>query len=279
MRALSLCLYRLSMASAILFATGAAAPVPAPPLPARQSYAEMARLYLASPIIVRAQVRNESKLSKAEAALLAPVPAGQARQWLTVDLQSALKAPDMMPARVRFLWQGELAANGKPPKLKKQSMLLFLRQVETAGDNPSFGLTEIGAALPWTDGDEAHLRSVALEYGLSVKGMRQVFVTLSDGDTSARFVHFLFETRNGAPLVAIVEEQGQQWQMRTTTTDLDQDAQAVKPETLLWYHLACGLDLQAPDAVRRLPDRDERAFAERAWQAMHNLLGPCTARK
>jgi hypothetical protein len=277
------CLYRLVPLAAILFATGAiAAPPPVPaPVPAAQSYATLARLYLVSPIVARAQVRAEAKIGRKESALLPPLPAGQGRQWLTIDVQNVLKAPAALPARIGLLWQGPLDPGNKLPKWRKKSLILFMTSAASPGGATSYGMSEVGAAFGWTDGDEALLRQIASEasdpakLGLAIRSLRSAFVTLADGDTSGRYVHFLFQTAVGQPLVAIVDQQRNQWRLRTTTTDLDQDATPVLPGTLLWYHLACGLPQTPPEAATRQATTEESQLAAAAWTAMLATLGPC----
>jgi hypothetical protein len=239
-----------------------------------------ARLYLASPVVARALVKGQSKLGKKDSAALPPLPAGQGRAMLDVELQGVLKAPDALPARLKFLWQGPLDAKGKVPGFKKQSLLLFL-STATAGGVTGYGLTDIASVRPWSPAEEAQLRSIAVaaqdpgQRGLAIKGVRTTFVTVPEDANSDPYVHILFATQNGAPLAAILEKQRGQWQLRTTITDLDQDAQLIQRQSLLWYHMACGLTVEPPSVVTAQPTDAERALAREAWTGMLEQLGPC----
>ena len=270
-------LYRLVCAAAILIASGQAVAAPAPPPPPPpQSYAQLARLYLASPIVLRAQVKSEAKLSKKTLAAMEPLPPQQGRLMLGVEIQSVLKAPQALPAQMSFLWQGPLDANGKLPKLRKSSRLFFLMPT-----GPSVTLVEVGAAPLWSSADEETLRAIGREasdpvaVGLAPGALRLATVTPADGDRSSPFVHFLFETRGGSNLVAILERADGRWLLRTTTSDLDQDARPVPPNSLLWYHLACGLPAAPPDPVSRQASAEDAALAREAWAGMLADLGPC----
>jgi hypothetical protein len=72
-----------------------------------------------------------------------------------------------------------------------------------------------------------------------------------------------------------MEKQNGTWLLRTTVTDLDQDAQAIQRQSLLWYHMACGLPAEPPPLVTSQPSEAESAMARAAWAGMLEQLGPC----
>jgi hypothetical protein len=263
-------------------ATAFASPLAAQPVgtTAVTAYPVAARLYLSSPVVARALVKGQSKLGKKEAAALPPLPPSQGRAMLEVELQGVLKAPDALPAKLKFLWQGPLDAKGKVPGFKKQTLLLFL-STATANGITGYGLTDVNSVRTWTAAEEAQLRAIAAaaqdpaQRGLAIKGVRTTFVTVPENGDSDPFVHILFATQSGAPLAAILEQQGGAWRLRTTITDLDQDAQAIQRQSLLWYHMACGLPAEPPSVVIRQPSAAESDMARAAWTAMLEQLGPC----
>jgi hypothetical protein len=266
------------------FLLGAAIALAAPPasgLAASTPYPQAARLYLAAPVVAKGLVRGQSKLGKKEAASLPPLPMGQGRAFIEVELQGVLKAPTPLPARLKFLWQGPLDAKGKIPNFKKQTLLMFL-STATVNGVTGYGLTDVGSIKPWSVEEEAQLRAIAsaaqdpAQRGLAIKGVRSTFVTQPETDSDP-FVHILFSTQNGAPLAAILEKNrtNSTWSLRTTLTDLDQDAMPVQNQSLLWYHMACGLPAAPPQIVEQQPTPGEVALARAAWNAMLELLGPC----
>ncbi len=270
--------YPLLLGAAITFAQPLRAqPAVSSPTTA---YPVVARLYLSSPVVARGLVKGQSKLGKKENAALPPLPTGQGRAMLDVELQAVLKAPDALPAKLKFLWQGPLDAKNKVPSLKKQSLLLFLSTVTSSGVT-GYGLTDINSVRPWSAAEEAQLRAIAAaaqdpaQRGLAIKGVRTTFVTVPEDSNSAPYVHILFVTQNGAPLAAILEKPSGQWTLRTTVTDLDQDAQAIERQSLLWYHMACGLPAEPPAVVTEQPSEQERTLAREAWRGMLEQLGPC----
>jgi hypothetical protein len=270
----SVLVYPLMLGAAIAFATKLVAqPAPTP-------YPVAARLYLNSPVVARGLITSQSKLNKKGNASLPPLPTGQGRAMLEAELQTVLKAPDALPASLKFLWQGPLDAKGKLPTFKKQTLLLFLTPA-TANGVTGYGLTDINSVRPWLPTEDAQLRAIAAaaqdpaQRGLAIKGVRTTFVTMPEDANSTPYVHILFSTMNNAPLAAILEKQSGQWMLRTTLTDLDQDAVGIQRQSLLWYHMACGLPAEPPAAVAKQPTEAESALARDAWSGMLEQLGPC----
>jgi hypothetical protein len=272
--------YPLIFGAATAFASPLVAQQPIAPPTALMPYPVAARLYLSSPVVARGLIKGQSRLGKAEAATLPPLPPGQGRAMLEVELQTVLKAPDALPAKLKFLWQGPLDAKAKLPNFKKQSLLLFLTPKTRSGVT-GYGLSDVNSIRSWSTAEAEQLRAIAVaaqdpaQRGLAIKGVRTAFVTVPEDGNSAAFVHILFATQSGAPLAAILENQGGRWSLRTTLSDLDQDGVAVQPQSLLWYHMACGLPAQPPELVTRQPSEAEQALATQAWQAMLEQLGPC----
>jgi hypothetical protein len=273
--------YPLIFGAATAFASPLAAQQPMATAPAYLTpYPVATRLYLASPVVARGLIKGQSKIGKKEAATLPLLPINQGRAMLEADLQTVLKAPDALPAKLRFLWQGPLDANGKLPNFKKQTLLLFLT-TRTVNGMTGYGLTDMNSVLTWNAAEAEQLRAIAVaahdpaQRGLAIKSVRTTFVTVPEDANSSAFVHILFATQSGTPLAAILENQGGRWSLRTTLTDLDQDAVEVKQQSLLWYHMACGLPSQPPALVIQQPSEPEQALARQAWQAMLEQLGPC----
>jgi hypothetical protein len=270
----SILVYPLILGAAIAFATKLVAQ------PALTPYPVAARLYLSSPVVARGLVKSQTKLSKKENAGLPALPVGQGRAMLEAELQTVLKAPDALPGQLKFLWQGPLDAKGKVPAFKKQTLLLFLTPVTTNGAT-GYGLTDVNSVRPWLPAEDAQLRTIATaaqdpaQRGLAIEGVRTTFVTVPEDSNSAPYVHILFATTNNAPLAAILEKQSGKWLLRTTLTDLDQDAVAIQRQSLLWYHMACGLAAEPPSNVTKQPTAAESALAREAWSGMLEQLGPC----
>jgi hypothetical protein len=266
--------YPLMLGAAIAFATPLVAQLAPTPYPVA------ARLYLNSPVVARGLIKSQSKLGKKETAALPALPPGQGRAMLVAELQTVLKAPDALPAQLKFLWQGPLDAKGKVPGFKKQTLLLFLTPV-TANGVTGYGLSDINSVRPWQPAEDTQLRAIATaaqdpaQRGLAIKGVRTTFVTLPGDANSDPYVHILFATMSDAPLAAILEKQSGKWVLRTTMTDLDQDAAAIERQSLLWYHMACGLPAAPPSNVIKQPTEAESALAREAWSGMLEQLGPC----
>ena len=90
-------LLRHLVAAAIVYATPAAA----------ATYADLATLTLASPVIVRATIAKAERLGKADAPDVAP---GKARLLVRARTTAALLAPDAVPAEFSYLLETPLDA-------------------------------------------------------------------------------------------------------------------------------------------------------------------------
>lgn len=257
-------LRRLFLAGALLLGVPAGSqPVPAEP------YARLADMVLRSPVIVRATIIKTERISARNAPGLA---AGKARLLVSADVEAALVAPGPVPPRLSWLLDVPLDAKGRVPQLRGQSVLASLDVPDAEGRTR---LTGPAAQRPWNESVEARVRAIATEARsgtvpevTSVTNGFRVEGTLP-GESESQF---FLSTRQGKPLTLVMlERPGQARSITISSGDIiDESASSIKPETLLWYRLACTLPASLPASA----GGKDIALAN-AWAGIIASLGPC----
>ena len=263
----------LAIALATLPAGAASAQAPA----TVESFADIADLTLAAPIVLRATVLKAEKLNRKEAP---DVAAGRVRMLIDAQVQSVLTARDAVPARIAYLWEDPLDARGKAPKLKGADLLLFLKRVP--GREGQYQLSSANGQLRWTERAEAGVRRVLTDVrspelrDLRITGIGNAFHVRGSIPGEAESQIFL-TTATGRPVsLVVLSRPGQAKSFSVALSDVIDDAAARVPrDTLMWYRLACALPAAIPaSAVDELTDSDRQAVAA-DYRFVRESLGPC----
>ena len=218
------------------------------------SWTDLADLALASPVVLVGAVERVDRLSRREAP---DVPPTDVRALVQVKTQAVLKAPAVMPEGAAWLWQGSADAKGRAPFTKQDQMLGFARPL-SGGARPevqALQLVSPSAQQPWSAEAEGKVRAILQEAqrpgatGLIVTGINDAF--RSEGDIPGiSESQFFLKTEGGRPVTLVVRhEPGKPADVLAGAGDLVDRAQPVRPETLLWRGLACGLPETLPPAL------------------------------
>ena len=232
------------------------------------SFADLAALSLAAPVVVRATVTRAERLGRRDAP---DVAAGNARLLVTAATTAAIAAPGEVPPRLTYLVDVPLDARGRPPKLTGGDVLLFVRP----GAAPDqVVLVAAQGVVPWSAAADGTVRSV-------LTAARRGDAPVVTGVTSAFRVpgavpgeaesQFFLSTRDGKPVsLVVLTRPGEGRRLTVATGDvIDDAAKPVPRDTLLWYRLACGLPRTLPANVDAGPDvADDYRF-------VLSSLGPC----
>ncbi len=243
-----------------------------PPATAARSFADLTALALAAPVVVRATLIKAERLRPRDAP---DVAAGTARLLVTAATTTAIAAPDTVPPRLTLLTDVAVDAKGRPPKLTGDDVLLFVRSGATAGE---VALVAAQAIVPWTPAADATVRAVltaARRKGLGgddpvVTGVTSAFRVPGGvpGEAESQF----FLATQGGKLVSLVvlTRPGAARRLTIATGDvIDDAAQPIVKDTLLWYRLACGLPPRLPPSLAAPDDvADDYRF-------VLSSLGPC----
>ncbi|MFZ4689833.1 MAG: hypothetical protein ACOYLS_11395 [Polymorphobacter sp.] len=236
---------------------------------AAASYADLADLTLAAPVIVQANIINAERIADKDSPGLAR---GRARLLVTAAVTVAIVAPGAIPATLGWLWDAPLDARGKPPKPKGQVVLAWL--AVPAGDGKT-RLISAAAQLPFDAATDAETRAIATEARSgAVPVITGVWTGFrADGTVAGESEsQFFLNAADGKALTMVVTAKpGEARRVTVARGDvIDESAVAVRPGTLLHYRLACFL----PTALPRTAGGDDPALAA-DWAAALASLGPC----
>lgn len=248
------------------------------PAPAAQAlaYADLADLAEPASIVARVTVTGQATVKPERAPGLAP---GHARLFIEARTERVLKGPAALGESLRYLVDLPLDAKGKPPKLKKQSLLVFANPVP--GRPNELQLIEPDAQISADAATEARLREVIAELVAPgapprVTGVRDVLSVAGNLSGESETQMFV-QTVSGNPVaLTVIRRPGMAPQWGVSWTEIvDQAAQAPAPGTLEWYRLACSLPRTLPADAFLQADAAGRSRAEADYRFILDQLGPC----
>jgi hypothetical protein len=276
-------------AAALLLATVLAAPPPPQFIPAGRPvapvgessvpYAEVADLVLASPVIVDATVRSTSRIKGAEAATVAP---GLTRFYVEADVTALIRGAGGVSPRIGYLVDLSPDAAGRLPKLKKQRVLLFARAA--AGNTGQLQLVSPDAQRPWSPALDATARAIAAEAlgpdaPPRITGVGNAFHVPGSLPGEGETQLFLL-TADGRPVsISVLRRPGERPRWAVALAEIvDEAAAPPRPDTLLWYRLACALPAALPERSTAELSPDDAAMAREDYRFVLGSLGRCGRR-
>lgn len=264
----------LSLLSAQLSLSGAPASLAAPaPTPVESlSYADIADLVTAAPMVIKAQIKSVRKVP-VDAATAQSNPVRYA--YITAQVDTLIRGNDGVAPVVAFL--AELPADGIPWR-RKQTVMLFARPGTRPGE---IQLVSRNALRPATERLESESRAIVTE--LLKTGAPPALVGVGDAFHVAGTIEgegetqIFLKTDTGAPVsLSIVRRPGQAPQWGVSMGEVvDESAAQPQPGHLLWYRLTCALPTRLPpESTRGLPLLDAEA-AQRDYALVLESLGRC----
>lgn len=240
------------------------------------SYADLADLALASPIVVQARITRSWTLKPDEAPDVAP---GRARLLVEAEVERLLVGASGLPATIRYLVDVPRDARGRPPKVKKLGVLAFL-----SGNPAQAGqlrLVARDAQLNWTPALDETVRGILKEAAtpggrMRISGISSAFHIPGAVPGESETQIFLTTTEQRPVSLSILRRPGEEPRWSVALGDfVDEAARPPARETLAWYQLACSLPSALPvTAISRLDGEDKLAVS-RDYQVVLQNLGPC----
>lgn len=272
---------RRALVAAACLAGSLAAAAPPTPAPA-PTFADLADLADAADMVVQAVVKKQIPLPPERATSVA---AGFARLYIEADTQALLAGSAPLGEQVRYLVDVPLDSNGRPPKLKKRSFLLFARAV--AGRPGELQLIAPAAQLAYGAPLAARLRPIlgelaAADAAPAVTGVRDA-LSVPGALVGESETQIFLGTATGAPVsLTVVRRPGMAPTWGVSYSEIvDQAARPPARDTLAWYRLACFLPPQLPrganlsqDPASRVRAADDYAFVLRELGACPRALKP-----
>lgn len=240
------------------------------------SYADIADAASIAPIIAVATVDKAKRLKNELAVGLAE---GRARFLVTAKVSALLRGESGLPARIEYLLDTPLDANGRPPRLAKRKVVLAGAPVP--GKPASIQLVSPRAQIDWSPEVEARVRAIVTEAIAPnapprIMGVGNAFHVRGSLPGESETQIFLKTAGNQPVSLNVLRRPGEEPQWAAALGEMiDDAAKAPQRETLLWYRLACFLPPALPSASVADLDTDDAAAANADYRYVIRALGPC----
>lgn len=252
----------------------ALAAAPAQPAPSA-SYAAVADLADSAGLVLRAQIR---KLARVEPERAPGVAVGWGRFYVEAKTEAVLTGTAQGSA-LRYLVDLPLDPKGKPPQLKKKSVLLFAR--DARGRPGELQLVAPDAQLPWSPANEARVRAILTELVAAdapprVTGVREAIHVPGTLAGAGETQFFLDTADRSAASITVQSRPGAAPAWGASFSEVA--AQIGSPparDTLAWYRLACFLPDALPGSANLSETPESRARARADYALVMAELGSC----
>jgi hypothetical protein len=240
------------------------------------TYADIADLADGANLVVKARIRRQSALDPARSPFLR---AGWVRLYLQADTEALVTGKAPQGESLRYLADAPLDAEGKPPRLKGEDVLLFALPVPGHPDELQLVTNE--AQILATPDAEAQTRAILGELTSpdappKITGVRDVFSVAGNLAGESETQIFL-QTAGGEPVsLSVVRRPGMAPEWGVSWTDLvDEAAHPPARNTLAWYRLACFLPPELPARAARSDSPGDSARAAQDYALVLEQLGAC----
>ena len=244
--------------------------------PGALSYADVADLVLGSPVILDATVRSASRIKGAEAANVAP---GRTRFYVEADVTALIRGAGGVPPRIGYVVDLAPGPDGRLPKLKKMRVLAFARSGAAASSQ--LQLSAPDGQQPWSAPLDATVRAVAAEAVSAdtpprITGVGNAFHVPGSLPGEGETQIFLSTADNRPVSLSVLTRPGEQRRWAVALSEVvDEAAAPPRPNSLLWYRLACGLPQSLPDHSTAELAPDDATAAQDDYRFVLSSLGPC----
>jgi hypothetical protein len=271
----------MAISGAAIFAVAsestAQTPSPVPTVAATLSYADMADLALAAPIVVQVRVTSAALLKREEAAA---VPADEARFYVEAEVVTLIRGATGLPGEVSYLADLPRTAGGRPPKLRKKSeFLLFASPV--AGKPGELRLIAPDAQIPFEAAEADQVRTILREAMQPdapprIVGIGKAFNVPGSLPGEGETQIFLLAADGRPVSLSVLRRPGETPRWAIALTEIvDEAAAPPAPNSLLWYRLACTLPRALPRESVSDADPAAASATEADYRFVLDRLGPC----
>ena len=224
--------------------------------------------------VVAAQISESIPVRPADAG---DVAAGKTRYYVEADVKALISGTGV-PARVAYLVDLPNDARGRRLKLKSVPVILLASTTGTPGE---LRLVGPRAQVPRTPENESRLRAilvaaVAPDAPPAITGITRAFHVAGSLPGESETQIFL-RTADKRPIsLSVLRRPHEDPRWAVALSELvDDSAAPPKPDTLLWYRLACGLPSKLPDTAVAGQSAEDADAARADYQVVLAGLGPC----
>lgn len=245
--------------------------------PPSLTYADLADLAVAAPIAAHVSVKQALALKPSPS----DVPPGVTRFYVEAQVLSLIRGAQGLPAVVRYLVDIPNDSKGRAARPSRKTEYLVLGDV-VKGRPGDLRLIAPDAQLLWTPALAQQAREMLREATAEGAAPRIIGIGKAfhvegtlPGESETQF--FLLAA-GGRPIsLTVLRRPGQQPRWAVALGEIvDEAASAPKPESLLWYRLACGLPSVLPGQSVAGLDPTAVSAVRADYQLILASLGPCT---
>ena len=243
---------------------------------ATATYADLADLADGAPVVVRVQPR---KIAAVEPARARGVKAGWGRFYIEAKTEALIGGTAPLGEALTYLADLPLDAKGKPPAIKKKSVVLFARVV--AGQPGQLQLVAPDAQLLWDAALDTRIKGVLRELYATgapprIGAVREAVHTGGELAGAGETQIFLVTASGDPAAMTVTRAPGKAPQWGVSFSELVDSGAPPARDTLAWYRLACFLPASLPaSAASGGSDGDDRAAASSDYAYVMSQLGRC----
>jgi len=269
-----------SLGLAAAAALGLAQPIESQTVPAQpaMSYADLADLALAAPVVAHVRVKDADALSARDSP---NVRAGHTRFVVDADVVALIRGDDGLPVRVSYLVDVPNDARGRAVRIRGRPEYLVLASRPPADRPAELRLIAPDAQLPFTAENAARLREILRESTAAgapprITGIGRAFHVPGSLPGESETQIFLQTADNRPISLNVLRRPGEQPRWSVALGEMVDDAAAApRPETLLWYRLACTLPPALPGQSLSEAAPEEARAIRADYRLVIERLGPC----
>lgn len=239
------------------------------------AYADLVDLSDAARLVAVATIRSAVAVEPERSPGLRP---GSVRLYVEADVEGVIRGAAGLPKRIVYLADVPLDSRGKPPKIKKQRVILFATGTAPTGQ---LQLAARDAQIAWSVATEDRLRTiqrdlVAANTPPMVTGVSSAFHVRGSLPGEGETQIFL-ETATGDPAsLSVLSRPGQQRRWAVAFGEiLDESSRIPASGTLAWHRLACGLPATLTAASVQGLDPAQVQATRSDYRFILDSLGPC----
>lgn len=268
----------LSMGFAAAAALVFSQPVESQTITAPQAitYADLADLALAAPLVAHVRIERARALSERE---MPGVPAGYRRFLIEAEVASLIRGPAAVAQQVRYLADVP-NEGGRAARIRRRSEYLVLG-APVPNRPGEIRLVAPDAQLPFDPATADRLRGLLRESMRPdapprITGIGRAFSVPGSLPGESETQIFL-QTADGRPIsLNVLRRPGESPRWSVALSEIVDDAAAPpEPGTLLWYRLACTLPPTLPRQSLQEANADEARTIAADYRLIKDRLGPC----
>jgi len=249
----------------------------APPAPAQLSYADLADLAVAAPVVAHLRIRGAEALHADLAPNVAP---GFHRFLVDADVVALIRGDGGLAPRVGYLVDLADESRGHAARLRRRDEVLVL--ASRVPNRPAeLRLAAPDAQLPYSPATAERLRAIlrdimAVGAPPRITGIGRAFYVPGSLPGESETQIFL-QTEDGRPIsLSILRRPGERPRWSVALSEIvDEAAAPPAPDTLLWYRLACTLPPRLPPQSLSEASADETQAIQADYRVVMDGLGRC----